>query len=258
MFGWLTGKRSGEFLRTVSFLKELSPQQLDQLGRRLSTVRAKPGDIIIREGEAGDAMYYVTEGEVAVSVQESTVIARLKAGDFFGEMALVLDEPRNATVTAATSCVLFKLKKADVVYMASTSPALRTALQHAYVERAAGAYLARLPGFAELAPELRAEAAAAFRPVRLPAGVSLEEIWPPGTELLVVVSGKLFLTRPASPRERVELHPGNSLTHQRAALIRTESLVEALTLSAKGLQALEGREELRQALRKGNVPQTSN
>lgn len=258
MFGWRTGKRSGEFLRSVSFLKELSPQQLDQLGRRLSTMRAKPGEIILREGEAGDAMYYVAEGEVAVTAQGATNIAHLRSGDFFGEMALVLDEPRNATVTAATSCVLFKLKKTDVVDLASTSPALRTALQHAYVERAAGVYLARLPGFAELAPELRAEAAAAFRPVRLPAGVSLEEIWPLGAELLVVVSGKLFLTRPAYPQERVELHPGNFLTHQRAALIRTESPVEALTLSAKGLQALERRAELRQALRKGNLPQTSN
>jgi len=63
------------------------------------------GQVIFKEGQSGDVMYVVIDGEVSVTV-EGRPIDYLKAGSVLGEMALVDDRPRSATATAATDCKL--------------------------------------------------------------------------------------------------------------------------------------------------------
>ena len=67
---------------------------------------------MIREGEGGDEMYFVSRGELSVIVGEK-VVHTLKDGDFFGEVALMYDTPRTASITAIVRSQLFYLKKAD-------------------------------------------------------------------------------------------------------------------------------------------------
>lgn len=74
------------------------------------------GDIVIRQGDAGDYYYLIEQGRCLVTrdVAGSTLeLAELKAGDAFGEEALVSDSPRNASVTMRTDGVLLKLNKSD-------------------------------------------------------------------------------------------------------------------------------------------------
>jgi CRP-like cAMP-binding protein len=80
--------------------------------RRLADIGKKrsyePGEAIVREGETGTALYIILGGRAKVE-QEGRPIGELKGGDFFGELALIEEHRRSATVTAVdeTDCVLY-------------------------------------------------------------------------------------------------------------------------------------------------------
>ena len=57
------------------------------------------GQVIINQGDVGDTMYVIEEGLCAVHVEDVGVVAKLKAGNHFGEVALIKNETRNATIT---------------------------------------------------------------------------------------------------------------------------------------------------------------
>ncbi len=75
----------------------------------------EPGEVIFRKGDLGDKLYIVVHGEVEVVGEETgkgeTIIAKLGVGDCFGEMALVRDEPRMATVRSRTGVSLISLDR---------------------------------------------------------------------------------------------------------------------------------------------------
>lgn len=74
-----------------------------------------PGQVIIREGDVGDKLYIVVHGEVEVVEEEpgkgERTIAKLGSGECFGEMALVRDQPRSATVRSRTGVTLVSLDR---------------------------------------------------------------------------------------------------------------------------------------------------
>jgi MFS family permease len=81
-----------------------------RLARALGTRTASAGETLMREGDAGDVMYVLERGEASVVVG-SRRVAQLGPGDVFGEIALLLDVPRTATVTAATDVSLRTLPR---------------------------------------------------------------------------------------------------------------------------------------------------
>ncbi len=71
-----------------------------------------PGDTIFKAGEVGFDMYFISRGSVDVmSADEQTIYATLREGQFFGEIALLLSTPRNATIKAREYCDLYRLDK---------------------------------------------------------------------------------------------------------------------------------------------------
>jgi len=78
--------------------------------------------VLIREGEPGDRFYLIALGEVEV-VRAGTLVAHLGRGDYFGEMALLRNTPRNATVTAATPCSLRAMERHAFLAIMTGSPA---------------------------------------------------------------------------------------------------------------------------------------
>ena len=88
----------------ASDLKALSGALVE---RKLAT-----GTAIISQGEIGDDFYIIKSGSVSVSTQEQGEVATLSDGAFFGEMALLSDEPRAATITALTTVLCLVLERA--------------------------------------------------------------------------------------------------------------------------------------------------
>ena len=99
-------------LASVPIFAPLPGGSLEHLAGRLVPMRLEAGTIIVREGDSGDRFYIVAEGEVEVS-QSGAVLSELEPGGYFGEIALIRDIPRTATVTARTPVVLYALDRED-------------------------------------------------------------------------------------------------------------------------------------------------
>jgi len=95
-----------EILQKSVLFENLLPEEFEYLGDISQMKEYKPGDIIFYEGEPGNSLYVITEGEVEILRKDSEgklkPIAILKAGDFFGEMSLIDKEMRSATARAKT------------------------------------------------------------------------------------------------------------------------------------------------------------
>jgi CRP-like cAMP-binding protein/Zn-dependent protease len=88
----------------------LDATRIADLAGRGSWVDVPPGEAVVVEGEPGDAFYVVANGQLTVD-ESGRVVRTLHAGDHFGEVALMLDVPRTATVRAATPARLFRLDR---------------------------------------------------------------------------------------------------------------------------------------------------
>jgi len=107
-----------KLLRRIHFFDGLNIEELEHLSTLVSKRVALPGEVIFRQGDAPDAFYIIESGEIEIvleaSEDESETIATLsRAGDFFGEMALIDDQPRSATVKARTETKLLVISKSD-------------------------------------------------------------------------------------------------------------------------------------------------
>ena len=95
----------------------LSRPELDKLVKALSVTTFPPGLDVFEEGEEADALYVIRKGEASVTIDGKGHVATLGDGDFFGEMALLTDRPRGATVTALTplTCLSLERSKFDAL-----------------------------------------------------------------------------------------------------------------------------------------------
>jgi len=99
-------------LARVELLAGLSGQTLAQLAKRMERQEVAPGTAIVREGEPGDRFYVVFAGMLSVSQRDRGSKNVLRPGDYFGEVALAMDIPRTATVTAITPAVVASCDRA--------------------------------------------------------------------------------------------------------------------------------------------------
>ena len=101
-----------QLLQGIPIFAPLSPPILERLAASLTPVHAEGGEEIIRVGDHGDRFYVVSSGEVEVVV-DGRPPKREGEGSYFGEIALLRDLPRTATVRAATDVELYALDRDD-------------------------------------------------------------------------------------------------------------------------------------------------
>jgi monovalent cation:H+ antiporter-2, CPA2 family len=127
-------ERAGaESLKLENLLKRFPVLQLveqkdhEALLPMLRPKSASPGEKIIRRGERADRMYFISSGSVEVQVDGRAI--ELKAGDFFGEMALLTGDRRNADVIALDFCQLFLIDRREFNQFMARHPAVRAAVR---------------------------------------------------------------------------------------------------------------------------------
>jgi CRP-like cAMP-binding protein len=105
-----------ERLRKVPLFTEATPRQLDLLAVKLAVQPFHRGDRLVRQGDPGDAFYILREGQVDVLSREngrSRRLTTLGPGEYFGEIALLRDQPRVATVRGKTDGSVWRLERHD-------------------------------------------------------------------------------------------------------------------------------------------------
>jgi voltage-gated potassium channel len=126
--GYAEELRRREFLRTwdlvakVPFFHNIAASLIAEVARLLRPRDYPGGAVIMRRGEPGDCMYFVVEGEVEIQLQTGSLY--LGAGQFFGELALLTGDPRNATVVAAQASTLLALDIVDFHELLGRQPEL--------------------------------------------------------------------------------------------------------------------------------------
>ncbi|MEJ2763472.1 cation:proton antiporter [Photobacterium sp. MCCC 1A19761] len=136
----------------VPFFATLQAAQLHQIATKLTPLLVVPGERIITQGEPGNAMYFISSGAVEAEVLPKPV--RLGSGDFFGELALLTQAPRNAHVTAISYCQLLMLKLTDFQQLTADYPELQAQITRAAEQRLSpGQLIAQVPLFSALHPD---------------------------------------------------------------------------------------------------------
>lgn len=111
-----------ELLRGVGLFTALPAPTLETLAREAEAVEVLPGTPVIVQGDGGDRFYVVSSGEVVVD-KDGIDVARLRRGGSFGELALLYDAPRNATVTATCRTDLLAVDRVPFLVAVTGRPA---------------------------------------------------------------------------------------------------------------------------------------
>jgi len=122
-------------LRKLDLFSDLSDRQLDDVAQLLRPFFAVPNQRIVRQGEVGGAVYFIGSGAVEVILPHARV--RLGTGEFFGEMALLSGQRRNADIVALTYCRLLVLRKSDFDRFMTANPEAKIAIERVAAERSA-------------------------------------------------------------------------------------------------------------------------
>lgn len=121
-----------DVLRSIPLFQPLGTEELSALAALLRERRHPRGTIVLSQGDPGDALFLIGDGQLKVAVfgedGREVILSVLAAGGFFGEMSLLDDEPRSAHVIAMTDAVLFQLRREDFRSRLRASPELSIAL----------------------------------------------------------------------------------------------------------------------------------
>ncbi len=131
---------SEETLKKIELFSTLSDAEYLALAKQLNMQTIKQGSVIVNQEDNGDSMFIVVEGlaRVLIQVKETKAwvpTAKLIPGSYFGEMSLLLGEPRSARVVAVTDCYLYEITKEAMQHMFSSHPNLVAVLSEKIAER---------------------------------------------------------------------------------------------------------------------------
>ncbi len=115
-----------DMLRKVPLFAELDEHELKAIAALARSLDVPKGNIVFQESDLSDSMYIILQGEVKVSSYSAdgreVVLALLEKGSFFGELSLLDDEPRSATVTTMENSKLAHIRRGDIVPLLMDQP----------------------------------------------------------------------------------------------------------------------------------------
>jgi putative ABC transport system ATP-binding protein len=125
-----------QMLAKCKVFERVTPRTLTRVADEFNIENYAPGDQIIRQGDPGDRFYLIRQGKASVRKGNPEVpIAELAEGDFFGEMALLSGQPRNASVWAKEACLLYSLHQDRFNAALAESVSMEAEVREAYFDR---------------------------------------------------------------------------------------------------------------------------
>jgi CRP-like cAMP-binding protein len=121
-------------LRDVPFFSKLKKKELEVIAKHADEVDVPAGKVLTRQGDLGDEFFVIESGTAEVA-RDGQRISELHSGDFFGEMALLEADRRNATVTATTAMELIVMTRASFRSIDKAMPDVHKAVEEAIEQR---------------------------------------------------------------------------------------------------------------------------
>jgi potassium efflux system protein len=122
-------------MRKVDFFTPLTIGQLEKILPTILLYEYAPGETVFKQGQKGDAFHIIYQGKVDVGITAGFLglstksVATLGAGTFFGEIALISDAPRTATVRCVEKTLLFTLVASDFAFVLAENPGAAAEMQ---------------------------------------------------------------------------------------------------------------------------------
>jgi CRP-like cAMP-binding protein len=127
-----------ELLRRVPLFSSVEPSKLKLLAYTSDPVTYHEGQVLFHKGERGDAAYVIVRGEAEVSVPTDAgeiPLAMLSNGDFVGEIAILCDVPRTATVTARSELQTLRISKEPFLQLIAQFPEIAVGMLRTLADR---------------------------------------------------------------------------------------------------------------------------
>lgn len=134
----MTLQRDVEVLRSIPLFAKIEPAKLKLLAFTSEQVEYMEGDVLFQQGDAGDAAYIVLEGDADILVdspQGQVRVAQLGKNDIVGEIAILCDVPRTATVAAATRLLTLRVSKDGFFNLVTQFPQVGVEIMHELASR---------------------------------------------------------------------------------------------------------------------------
>jgi CRP-like cAMP-binding protein len=191
------GAAAAATLASTPLFAGLSREALESLVAELELVTLAKGETLFYEGDPGDALYVIVEGEVAVQAEgpPRVEMARLGAGSFIGEVALMTDQPRSATVTATADCELLRIDRETLASVLATHGEVLAAVLRFVRDRLVDRWTRTSPLFRPFDETERAMLASRFRFLEVTAGSTLLAAGARPDGLYIVLAGSFAVRR---------------------------------------------------------------
>jgi CRP-like cAMP-binding protein len=184
----------------VAFFSELPPELFPAAVRMARLQRGGDGDVVFREGDPGSAFYFVAAGEVRVVAGGKPIDGRptravelthLLEGALFGELALLTDQPRTASILVVGEADLLEVNRAAVADLTRAVPVLAERLDRFARERLLKNLLASSPLFKPFDNQQQMELIRRFEGIDIPAGTTVIRENEIGQGLFVILLGEV-------------------------------------------------------------------
>jgi CRP/FNR family cyclic AMP-dependent transcriptional regulator len=121
-------------LKSVPFFGKLKKKELEHVAQQCDEIDVSAGKALAKQGDLGDEFFVIEEGTAEVT-RDGEKVAELGPGDFFGEMALLEADRRNATVTATSPMTVIVMTRASFRAIDRSMPQLHATVQEAIEQR---------------------------------------------------------------------------------------------------------------------------
>jgi cAMP-dependent protein kinase regulator len=188
-------------LPKTPFFSVLTPDLFRMAVERVRLIQLAAGQTLFAKGDPGDALFVVAWGEIAVLVPQE--VARLSEGDFFGEIALLADRPRTATVRATVDSQVLAIDRPLLVDLVAASPDLLKVLLRFLRERLMATLAETSPLFAPFTALERIGLAARFQFLEIDDGLAMVEEGVKSPGLFVLLAGEAEVVAGGRPIGRL-------------------------------------------------------